>query len=442
MSWLNKGLCLCSILLSLAACSQDKKLPQGTRLSVLEDYEAENIPAEQQKISSLPQAVTNASWPQTGINPQHVIGNIKAGASLKELWSESFGSGINKRDIVLAAPVVSGDRIFVMDSKGLVSAFALKNGKRLWKNDLKAKNIGGFKDTKSRASGLAVDGKMLFATTGFGGVFAMDAQTGKSMWRKILESPIRIAPTVTANMLVIQTVDNTIYALDKTNGQELWKFSVAQEDTVIAGGASPAYDAEDNVIVTGFSNGEIVVLNATVGTPLWSSMLVANKQVSSSTDINTIGAAPIVENGVIYAISNGNSMLALDMRSGDKIWEKEIGSMQNMLMVGNYLFVISNKNVLYAVEKNKGRVVWSLDIRHYLYDKDYNGKTIIYAAQPLMLNGHIFLAFSNGKILKIDALSGTVQAKKNLKMDISNGLIAVKEHVVAVSDDADIIVFK
>ena len=52
MNWLNKGLCLCSILLSLAACSQDKKLPQGTRLSVLEDYDAENIATEQKKISS------------------------------------------------------------------------------------------------------------------------------------------------------------------------------------------------------------------------------------------------------------------------------------------------------------------------------------------------------------------------------------------------------
>ena len=442
MSWLNKGLCLCSILLSLAACSQDKKLPQGTRVSVLEDYEAENAALQQKKISSLPQAMINTSWAQNSINPQHIVGNIKASAALKELWSENFGSGINKRDIILAAPVISNDRIFVMDSKGLVSAFALKNGKRLWENNLKAKNVGGFKDTKSRASGLAVDGKLLFATTGFGGVFAMDVQTGKSMWRRIMESPIRIAPTVTANMLIIQTVDNTIYALDKNSGQELWKFSVAHEDTVIAGGASPAYDAGENIVIAGFSNGEIVVLNATVGTPLWSSMLVANKQVSSSTDINTIGAAPIVENGVIYAISNSNSMLALDMRSGDKIWEKEIGSMQNMLMVGNYLFVISNRNILYAVEKNDGDIVWTLDIKQYLHDGDDNGKILVYAAPPLMLNGSIFLAFSNGKVLKIDAINGNVVAKTDLGMDISNGLIAVKEHVVAVSDDADVIVFK
>lgn len=440
MRQIHVGLCLCALLFCLTACSHDKKLPQGTRISVLEDYTPENI-VSSKKITSLPTPRVNSEWEQTAINPQHIVGNLKAGVSLKEQWSEHFGRGINKRDIVLANPVVSNDRIFVMDTHGVVSALSLKSGKSLWKNELKAK-IGGFKDSKSRASGLAVDKNTLFATTGFGGVYAMDTQTGKSKWRRIMESPIRIAPTITANMLLVQTVDNSIYALDKNSGQELWRFGVAHEDTVIAGGAAPAYDAEDNVVVAGFSNGEIVVLNANVGTPLWSSMLVNNKRVSASTEINTIGAAPIIENGTIYAISNGNVMLALDMRSGDKIWEKEIGSTQNMLLAGDYLFVISNKNILYAIEKNSGDIIWATDVKDMIYDKDESRSTVVYAAAPLMINSQILLAFSNGKVLKIDAASGEVRARTNLGIDISNGLIIAKEKVITVSDSADVILFK
>ena len=436
-----KGLCLCCFgLLTLTACSSDKKLPQGTRVSILDDYSIEQV-ALSKNIKSLPAARVNLEWAQANLNPQHIVGNLKAGVTLREEWSENFGTGINRRNIILALPVVSQNRVFVMDSEGLVSAFSLKKGKRLWENKLKAK-IGGFKDTKSRASGLAVDDGMLYATTGFGGVFAIHAESGKSKWRRVLGSPIRIAPVVTSSMLLIQTVDNTIYALDKQNGQELWRFNVAHEDTVIAGGAAPAYDAEDNVVVAGFSNGEIVVLNATVGTPLWSSMLVNNKQVNVSTDINTISASPIVENGVIYAVSNSNVLQALDMHTGDKMWEKEIGSAQNMLMAGNYLFVIANNNILYAVEKSSGDVIWALDIRNYLIDDDDDDKTIVYASTPLMLNNEILLAFSNGKILKINATTGNVSAKRDLQIDISNGLIVAQERVIAVSDDADIIVFK
>lgn len=440
MRWLNMGLCLCGVLLSLSACSQDKKLPQGTRLSILDDYNIGNVAVSGKTVANLPAARVNPSWAQTGINPQHIIGNLKAGFSLKEQWAESFGKGINKRNIIMAAPVVQDNKIFVMDTQGVVSAFSLKDGKKLWENTLKA-NIGGFKETKSRASGLAVDNKILYATTGFGGVFAMDAETGKSLWRRVMESPIRIAPTVTPQMVLVQTVDNTLYALDKSNGKELWKFSVAQEDTVIAGGASPAYDADENVVIAGFSNGEVVVLNAAVGTPLWSSMLVANKQVNSSTDINTIGACPIVENGVIYAISNSNILQAIDLHSGDKVWEKEIGSMQNMLMAGNYLFIISNRNILYAVEKMNGDILWSLDVKEYLFE-DGDISSVVYAAPPLMLSSNLLLAFSNGKVLKINAANGAVIAKTDLDIDISNGLIAAQERVIAVSDDADLIVFK
>ncbi len=288
---------------------------------------------------------------------------------------------------------------------------------------------------------MAVDNGTLFATTGFGGVFAMNTENGSPKWRKVMESPIRIAPTVTDKMLLVQTVDNKLYALDKTNGQELWRFGVAHEDTVIAGGAAPAYDADDNVVVAGFSNGEIVVLNAAVGTPLWSEMLVSNKQVTSTTEINTIGAYPIMQEGVIYAISNSNIMLAVDMRSGEKLWEREIGSMQNMLLAGDYLFVISNRNILYAIDKNDGETMWSMDVYEHLRDED-DDSVSVYAAPPLMLNGQILLAFSNGSVIKIDAATGTLRAKTNLGIDISNGLIAAQEKVIAVSDDADVIVFK
>ena len=437
MHKLGRGLCLGSMLLCVVACTQDKKLPVGERISVLESN-AYDLSAAQKKISSLPVPHVNGDWAQAGVNSQHIVGNLKAGFTLKEKWAMNFGKGINKRDIILAAPVVYNDTVFVMDTQGKVSAFGMSDGKLLWENLLSAE-VGGFKEAKNRASGLAVDRNTLFATTGFGGVFAIDTNTGKPKWRKILESPIRIAPTVTDNMLLIQTVDNHIYALNKYNGQELWTFAVAHEDTVMVGGASPAYDKEDNVVIAGFSNGEIVVLNATVGTPLWSSMLISRDKAKSTTEINTIGSYPIVENGLIYAISNTDYLAALDMRTGDKMWEKEIGSMQNMLSVGSHLFVISNKNILYAVNKDSGEITWATDIKEYFDEEERNAN--VYAGAPIMINSSILLAFSNGKILKIDASSGLVKAKTNLGMDISNGIIAVKESVVAVSDKAEVIVF-
>lgn len=438
MHWLGRGLCVCGVVLGLASCAQNKKLPQGERLSILNEY-SNTITSQVKNINNLPQAYINTSWPQGGINSQHIIGNISADTSLKEVWSQNFGKGINKRDIILSAPVIQNNRIFVMDAKGKVSAFNFENGTLLWENMLTSKS-GSFKDTKSRSSGLAVDNNTLYATTGFGGIYAMDVVTGSPKWRKTLEAPIRIAPTITPSMILVQSVDNKLYALDKMTGNELWRFGVAHEDTVIAGGASPAFDVSNNIVVAGFSNGEIVVLNANIGTPLWSHMLTSNKQVLSTTEINTIGAYPIIEEDTIYAISNSNNMVALDIRTGDVIWKKEIGSMQNMLLAGDYLFAVSNKNILYAIDKITGDVVWSLDVQSHLSIEDAEGE--VYASQPIMINGNIMLAFSNGLIFRIDARNGLIVAKTNLSTDISNGIIAAQKKVIAISDEAAVIVFE
>ena len=181
----SKGLTLLLSTFVLISCTQDKKLPIGERISILDDNNKQ-ISYDIKPISALPYPVLNKSWPQKGSNSNHIVGNIKAGTTLNELWIENFGEGINKQDIVLSTPVVLNNRIFVMDSRGRVSAFNFENGTKLWENNLSSASKN-YKEIKSSASGLAVDNNLLYATTGFGGVFAMDVVTGSPKWRKVLD---------------------------------------------------------------------------------------------------------------------------------------------------------------------------------------------------------------------------------------------------------------
>ena len=75
MHRLYRGLCVCGFALALASCAQDKKLPEGVRISVLDDAAAP-VTAVESKAITIPQAHVNASWMQAGVNPNHIIGNI------------------------------------------------------------------------------------------------------------------------------------------------------------------------------------------------------------------------------------------------------------------------------------------------------------------------------------------------------------------------------
>ncbi|MBR6663327.1 MAG: hypothetical protein IKL33_00710, partial [Alphaproteobacteria bacterium] len=105
-----------------------------------------------------------------------------------------------------------------------------------------------------------------------------------------------------------------------------------------------------------------------------------------------------------------------------------------------YLFIISNKNILYSVNKNDGNIMWSIDMRDYIYDEEENGE--VFAHQPIMIDGNILLAFSNGRVFKIKASKGLITAKTHLDTGIGSNLVVAKNRVVAISNEADITILK
>ncbi len=435
MRWLNKGLYLFIIMLTLCSCTQDKNLPTGIRVSAFDTNESLNF--ANANIENISEAKSISSWPQAGLNPEHNIGNIASSLQLKLKLEKSIGKGIDGRNLNIASPVVFDNLIYTMDAKALINATDTQ-GNSIWKNNL-IELFNDFKDTKNRAAGLAVNENSLYATTAFGGIIAFNNKTGETKWQKIIDSPIRIAPVIADNFLLIQTVDNKIFAYNNNTGEELWKFSVASENTTFNSGAVPTYCKEDNVVIAGFSNGEIVVINANTGTPLWSSMLISNKNNKSSTNINSIVSYPIIEDGVIYAIGNDNLMVALDIQNGEQIWQNEIGALQNMLLVGDYIFVMANNNYLYAVNKLTGEVMWDTNIRNFITEEN---KIIAYANSPIMINNYILLTLSNGLVLKINATNGKVVAQMNLQNSISNMPIVANQNIYIISDNAKLMIFE
>lgn len=173
-----------------------------------------------------------------------------------------------------------------------------------------------------KGAGLAEFNKKIYATTGFGGVFCLDMTTGKELWRKDYEAPIRIAPTVGANRVFVQTFDNTLIALNAESGEEIWKITNDFENTTLVGGASPAYNPDLDVVIAAFSNGELRAFKASTGTPLWVDLLVSKKRTNSLSNITAIKANPVIDGDRVYAVGYNSILAAIDLRTGARVWEK------------------------------------------------------------------------------------------------------------------------
>jgi hypothetical protein len=204
----------------------------------------------------------------------------------------------------------------------------------------------------------------------------------------------------------------------------------------MVGGAVPAYDSTYDVVITGFSNGEIQAFNAGYGTPLWSDVLVSNRLAYSSTFLNTVKAAPVIENGIAYVFGNANVLAAIDIRSGTRVWEKELGGINTPLVIGNAVYVVTNDNKLIALAKDSGDILWSETID--LGDKA--GKVSVFA--PLMMNGRLVVTQSNGRVHTFAPENGKLLNTVDLDEDFNSAPVVANGYAVFVNTDADLIVYK
>lgn len=420
----------------MGGCSNDKVLPQGKRLAVLDPVAAikPDVSAGQSHIV-VPPAYANSSWMQESYNPQHLQQNFKVGTSFQKQWSVGFGKGSSKREFLISKPLVNNNRIYTLDASGLLSAFNLENGETLWDVKLRSEN-DNIDDTALKGAGIAMANGVIFATTGYGTVYAINAQKGNILWHKSLLTPLRIAPMVANNIVYVQSVDNKFYALNAKTGEEQWKYDISLENTTLVGGAPAAYSNDLDMVITGFSNGELQAFNAVLGSPLWSDILISNRKAYSSTFLNTIKAAPVIEGETVYAVGNANILTALDLRSGMRKWEKEIGGVNTPLLIANTLYVVSNTNDLVAVNKENGDVLWATPINMGEKPADVTVFT------PLMLDGRLVLALSNGTVYTFMPQTGKLLNTLDLGEDLNTAPIAAKGYIFFVTADADLLAYK
>src|SRR5262249_18349759 len=167
-----------------------------------------------------------------------------------------------------ASPVVADGKIFVLDSEVEVSAYNAKNGDRLWQVDLTPEDEDA---EEGFGGGGAFDGGKHFVWTGFGFVVALDANSGKQIWRRAATVPFRAAPVVNGGRVFVSTQENQLLALAEDDGRVLWDHRGIAESAGILGSNSVAVSGD--MVVVPYTSGELFALNVRNGRALWSDTL-------------------------------------------------------------------------------------------------------------------------------------------------------------------------
>ncbi len=375
--------------------STKPKLP-GQRYDVMAPNQALDVTQGRQV--TVPPPLADTGWPQPGGSPAHGGGNLAAVGPLRQVWSSDIGRGTSYRRRITAQPVVAGRLVFAMDSDAVASAWNAQTGRSVWDFDTQSKdnrstNVGG---------GISADGGTLYAATGRADLVAIETATGKPRWRVKLRAGARSAPTIVDGKLFVPTLDDRLVGLSATDGKELWSYQAPSAETAMLGLPAPA--SADGIVVAGFASGDLQAVRAISGTVVWADNLSAARGQTSLVDLSTIRAMPLIRDSVVYAVSVGGLMVAIDLPSGRRLWERAIASDNTPWLAGEWLYVLTTGNELAAISTRDGAVAWVNQLERYENpEKQRDPITLI---GPVMAGGRLLVVDSLGRMLICDPVTG------------------------------------
>lgn len=411
----------------LTACSSDwlgggesDKPLEGKRVSVLAHRTQLVVDPENDAINAkLPAAAKNEGWYEQRVQPaQHPALNDR----IARVESDSVGSAPVDGVKITSAPVVAAGKVFTLDGEGHVEARNTANPDVVvWRYNVPEVdttgslagfglvNIGTTRAKDFLGGNIAYADGTLFVTTAMGQVLAVDAEKGTELWQRDMKIPVRSAPMEENGSLYFITSNNRLYALNSATGAIQWNHSTIQESTRMLGAPTPVSAKLSNgrtVILAPYSSGELYAIDAQSGDQVWVVSLAGAFSRSAQLGINDISATPVVRGNRVYAVSHDGVLMALDVNTGNTVWQQEISSLQTPWLAGDMLYILSNRNEVIALHAPTGRIKWVKELSaHAETTFGGSGDRIVWSG-PVLAGGKLYVAGSHGGLQTLNPDSG------------------------------------
>ena len=384
---------------------------------------------------AIPEAVANEDWAQSGGNPAKSMGHVALGNALGTAWQVSIGAGSDKKGRLISAPVVAGGKVYTIDTNGVARAFDARNGGAVWSTAFG--KVSGNKDS-NYGGGLAVDGGRVYAVNGLGHVAALDAATGAQIWTVKPGGPLRGAPTVADGAVYVISQDNQIYSLKAADGASNWSSAAALEIAGVFGSASPA--VARGTVIAGFSSGELNAYRYENGRVVWQDALSRTSISTSVASLSDIDASPVIDGNQVFAVGKGGRMVALEINSGQRIWEQNVAGITTPWVAGDWVFVVTDEAKVVAMSRTTGKVRWINELPRW--DNPKGKKGLIYYSGPILAGSRLILVGSNGTLINVNPTNGSFQSQTSVGGGVSVPPVVAGGTLYILTDSGRLIAYR
>lgn len=264
---------------------------------------------------------------------------------VRQAWSVKIGE--------VAYPLnvqVSGSQLALAASDGTVLALDARSGRELWRASAKAR----------LTAGVGSDGKTTAVVTQANEVVAFDA--GRELWRHKLPAQALTAPFVAGGRVFVLSSDRTVTALDGASGRRLWSQQRFGEALVLR--QPGVMLAVGDTLVVGLS-GRLVGFDPLTGAARWDAP-VATPRGTNDVErlVDLVGRVSRVGDSVcVRAFQAGVG--CIDAARGTVAWTKPSVGHQGVHGDDRFVFGPESDGKLVAWRRADGERAWVSDRLRY-----------------------------------------------------------------------------
>lgn len=308
-----------------------------------------------------------------------------------------------------AAPLIVNDMIFVatLDDAGNqqsgITALNNTSGKVVWE----------FKTRNSVKHAICYEDGKLLATDVEGNVYALNAVSGKLLWKRNLGMnylPANLTGSVLRDGVYYTGFGKYLQAIKVSNGETLWTNTAWS-----AGMGSPAKMVlADNILLVGSNWNALFAHDIKTGKLLWK---------RDDEGLRYRSGPPAVENGLVY-ITGAKTLFVLDLKTGQTV-NKSVTDfsctvMGAPLITEKTIVVATTEHGVVAFDKVTLKQMWNTKVGEALiYSAPYSSpdplKPILTVEPSVVENGSkLLFGASDGYFYEIDKDMGKIITKINL----------------------------
>jgi outer membrane protein assembly factor BamB len=267
---------------------------------------------------------------------------------LREAWS------IDTHGLIEFPPAVAHGVAYLVNKFGNAKAVRLSDRKIIWERLTDPRNAG--KPTDVTAP-VFHEGLVFFAFLD-GDLVAVDAKTGKPVWKRNLHAHLESSPMAVGGSLYLGTDTTDVVALRASDGKPLWRFNSPG-----AIKASPSFH-HGRLYVADYE-GSMFALDAASGKPAWR---------TNTTRMPPFGdggffSSPAIGFGHVYAARDDGTVFAFDEETGKVAWsfptnDFVYGSPAIARVPGTppSVYIGSENGRFYALGALDGKPRWRFDV--------------------------------------------------------------------------------